>query len=142
MKETTMAETIAKRTFFEGCYIEMFQRNDKTTRIKFVSPEGDEVVLNLSSKSWGKGIPQDEFDRIAYAPDIPDFKGTGSALPHNKSLWMLLVSCDSYIRNVVQQLGVSLEKEHPDACETGLIKGSPTRPTGREKSDIENGQPS
>lgn len=117
-----MAETIAKRTFFEGCYVELFRRNDGTHRIKFTSPEGHEFTLNLDSTLLRCGIPQNTFDEIVYSIDRPaDFNGIGSALPHNLTLWRLMINSGSHIKNVIRQLGAALTAEYNDgtnSCST------------------------
>lgn len=116
--------TIAKRTFFEGCTIELFQRNDGGHRIKFVSPNGDEVTLNLDTKGWAKSTPSQHFEDIAFGCAAPNFTGVGSKLPHNIALWNLLANCDSYITNIVAQLGCSLSNHSVDKCEVVSIGGA------------------
>jgi hypothetical protein len=117
MKERKV-NILCKRTFFEGCYLELYKRNDGGHRLKYVSPNGDEVTLNLDTKLWAKPArPETLFDMFV-SPDRPEgFNGVGSELDHNISLWTLLINCDHYITNVVTQLGAHLKSQEPDEPE-------------------------
>jgi len=53
--------TLEKRTFMNGSSVELFQRNDGTHRIKYITYQGDELTLNLSTKDWAKSHPTCEF---------------------------------------------------------------------------------
>lgn len=59
-KDTAMT-TLEKRTFIDGSSVELFKRNDGTHRIKYLTSEGDELTLNLSTKDWAKMRPEYEF---------------------------------------------------------------------------------
>ncbi len=56
--------TLQKRTFGDGSYLELFQRKDGTHRIKYVAFDGDEICLNLATKGWCRGTEFNDYNEL------------------------------------------------------------------------------